>query len=603
MPLLLSRLNVSLFTFAKLVFITLTLVVLISVTHETYQSLSRGPVPRVAWLHDTIFVLDRTISDDFNGHSLDESKWDTHGQRNPDTGCPKWNGPPSSSAPDYATLFATPTDPVTGLETYNNYAVRNWFLEMRMREEDEQFFESREYYCNSTTFKCNHDESIDCFATDLYGRPRYRDKHHTQYVGVVHDKCKKSPFCIAHPEIVRQEPRIYTRYTGMHLASKRASKYGFYEARVRLPESPMVTAIWMHNNEMVDGYCRYRFSGIEGDAKVRLECPSITRSRRWQELDMLEAMNFGTQRKKYVPNIHAFAMYKGEFSAKNASDRHGGMGGGPIIVNKEVFGQKRPDFSDLDEDMKRPNDWHYSSGAVANLTTDWAARVRTVGMYWSANEIRFYLDGKEVKRIKNSLIHEALYVDLSFGLNVEWGKQEPTKEDVEKPVKVYYFRRWDVYTREGKDPESKLEIDDKMERTFKNLYGTKMQGVLGRLPNQDNLTVYRKREEEERRTRERELELRRKEDRVNRGIGRGGRLFVHAGGWGNMGWTKERTKLNEGERIRRLAREDRISVVDAHGNIVRHADQGGWSVWDTQDPNGIGAAWASRNGDGIEIMA
>lgn len=590
--------------------------------HISASNAMRGPPPKVPWRDQAAFVFDRSVSDEFRGDSLDETKWDTHGLRNQDTGCPKWNGPPSSEAPEYATFFPTPTDPVTGEKIHQQYTVSKGKLILGVKEEPLEFFKAREYYCNATTFKCNHNENIDCFATNFFGEPTYKDPEKTQYRGIVHDKCKLEPFCIPHPEYVARKPRVYTKYTAAHLVSKKAIKYGYFETKVRLPNSPMLTAVWMHNDELVNGYCRHRETGDPAIKGKIFECPSAIRSRRWQEIDILEAMNTPIHKRWYVPNIHSFAMYKGEFSSATAVDKGDGMmGGGPIIIKKSVFSERIPDMSSIPESDRIGNDFHYSSGSVQDLDADWAAKSRTIGMYWSPNEIRFYLDGKEVRRIKNTIIHQPMFLDISGGWNVPWGQQAPRRNHLRRKAKIFYYRRWEVFTEGGVDPPSELPLDTKMERLFQPLYGDKMKGVHGLFPLSDNLTAVPT-------TPEKDDVMMAEPQAPNANLGttvRGSQVdsfnssdylmwedpvavrmrrrkgLERAGGQGNRRFSRIRKKMNRREREITLSRPDRIVELKKQGDMPSPIVDGSITAFEFTDPNKVAAGWATKNGLGTEV--
>lgn len=452
------------------------------------------PVPNVPWIASAQFDFQPQLSDEFDGTSLDENKWDPHGVRNPNTGCPKWNGPIHSNYPDDSTYYPTTTDPETKQQTVRMFEVKDGYLQMKVQEQPLSFFTQREYYCNATTFTCNHSPSLDCFATDFNGNPIYKDSTNTQYKAVVHDKCKTEPYCIPHPVYVSgktEADRQYYRLASTHLTSKNSLQYGYMETKVHLGDTPTVAAVWMHDDNTINGYCRYRRS--EGPVRVRIECPSLTRSRRWQEIDLMEAMNSTRHYNRYIPNIHSFAMYKGEFSSANAREfsNPGGMGGGPIIV-RDIFRQQVPDFSDVPANDRTDNDWHWNPGAVHTLDAPWAAAPRVLGVYWSPKEIRFYVDGKETVRLNNSLIHQPMYLDLSYAPNTRWTMESPTKEQLEEVAKIDYVRTWKVLTIDGvdapADPSNDLRFD--MVEEFDNWYGNKELGVFNRFPVNDSLEIF-----------------------------------------------------------------------------------------------------------------
>ena len=314
-----------------------TICVLISVS-------TSQPIPNVPWADATVFELDENLSDEFDSETLDLSKWDENGQRNPQTGCPECNGLRSTASnPIYATYFSTSTDLANpNGPRHREYELRDGKMWINVNTRDESFFEAREYYCNKTIFTCNHDNKTPCFHTNVRGKPVIRNG---KYAGVMHDKCKTEPYCIPHYKNVMNKPaRQYRKYTSTHLSSKRLLRYGFMETKVRLADSSSVLAVWMHGHDATGGkYCRFRLKG-DGSPRIVRECPSRVRSERWQEIDPLEAMNSDFHKNKYVPNMHVLACSKGEFSSATSVDKPSGeMGGGPIVIgnlikNDALFG-------------------------------------------------------------------------------------------------------------------------------------------------------------------------------------------------------------------------------------------------------------------------
>lgn len=504
-----------------------------------HHLLHQHVTPDVPWASSALFIPHTPLWDDFSSVSLDTSKWDEHALPSPDTGCPHWNGPIYPTHPHDSTLYPTTSNPSSSsTKQLHLQSLVNGELRMRVETRPESFFAQREYYCDNSTFTCNHNPSIPCYATDAYGNPLL-DSSGKTFKAVVHDKCKREPFCIPHHRIVQgKDDRQYKRVVSTHIATKETVKYGFVETRLRLSNSPAVAAVWMHNDDMTEGWCRYRYSAgdaasISSSSSIKtsstsstsststsnstsnrtslsdssssrtsttptdripqapsLECPSATRSRRWQEIDLVEAMNVGPHARGYYPNVHAFAMYKGEFSSSVSSpDASGGMGGGPIIISG-VFGETNPSFADIPAASHVDNDWHWDPGSVAELQSSWADQPHTIGMYWSPNEIRFYVDGKETARLKNNLIHQPMHIDVSYGLNTPWAEQSPTEDEMRRSVaKVDYVRTWKVLTKHGVEPPADLPLGDDMTTGFSNIYGDQLYGVFDRFPANDSRGV------------------------------------------------------------------------------------------------------------------
>lgn len=583
--------------------------------------LAQRPAVPESWKADVRFVFDPEVSDDFNGSELDRSKWDPHGARIGDTGCPAWNGPPSTAFPDYSTYFTTTTDPATGRSDVKQYRLSRGRLLLKMDEKPLSFFTSREYYCNATTFRCNHDPSVRCFATDVFGNPKYADPPaNTTFSYLLHDKCKIEPYCIPHPVHVTGQDRIYKRFVGAHLRGLKEFKYGYVEVMARLGYSPAVAAAWMYDDHFSNGYCRViRQPGTD---RLRFECPSAVRSRRWQEIDFLESMNSRIHRRQYIPNVHLFAGYKGEFTSKDAVDNaDGSVGGGPIIVEPGLFGLRNPSFEDVPQSERQSNDYHYNPGSVYELDTDWARQKRRLGVYWSPNEIRFLVDGKEVRRVKNNLIHQAMSLDLSYALNVAWAQEFPKRSHLRSEVKFFHIRRWEVMTRSGEEPPSDLpmDVDQDAGRGFQDLFGDKLGGVYGRFPQNDDETVA-------------PTSLRQENGMEGDGIvanisrvwrGGGDYLddgisvrkemtgmekekmklmnegFKEAGGKGNTRFARKTEKMTETERVMAEAREDKIAKVT--DGVAEMMEDAATTVYEHVDPNSDQAGWSTRGGLGLNM--
>ncbi len=198
---------------------------------------------------------------------------------------------------------------------------------------------------------------------------------------------------------------------------------------------------------------------------------------------MLEVMHTWNQEfcKQYIPNVHVFAMYKGEFTRpKNAND---GKPLGPIVLDKSVFEIGRnPDFNT--SDASRANSWHMNPGPVATLKEPWGDHFHRVGMYWSETEIRFILDGEEVLRVKNTIVHQRMFMVFSMSFNVFWSGVFPKKWELDRDFVVDYIRRWDVEADVSELP-SKLPLDRRMESSFESM-GNEFGAVDGQFPIQDD---------------------------------------------------------------------------------------------------------------------
>ena len=434
---------------------------------------------RVQGLRKVKFKLDKRRSDEFNGNRLDTRKWDPHSLRNKNTNCPKWNGPIDWVEPIYSTYHETTTGTK---ENQRNYRLRRGKLLIRVTRKSRRYFTKREYYCDKKTFHCNHNKRIPCYGTTYNGYPILKDNNDPKsYMYVVHDKCKMEPYCIPSPKHITGSSRKYQRYLGINISGKKTFKYGFFETRVKIAKSPAVTAVWMHDDNMVPGYNRWVF-----DKELnyyRFESPTPIRSRRWQEIDILEAMNAEREnlKRKYIPNIHVFAGYKGEYTARRTSKTKLG----PIILDRSVFTQPNPEFNP--PDPERNNEYHMNWGNTLDgqLSSDWASSWRTVGMYWSPREIRFMLDGKETLRLKNTLVHQPMFWTLGTGLNKQWAGRAPSRKELGKWSQIDYVRRWTVRTRGGRDPPSDLPLQKVMPRNFVS-YGNSYLSVDGVFPVKDD---------------------------------------------------------------------------------------------------------------------
>lgn len=447
------------------------------------------PVPNVPWSTFAEFELDSSLSDEFNDPGLDESKWDTHGLRNPETNCPSWNGPISEDPYSiYSTFYPTSTDPANpGGPRLQQYKIENGRLHVNIDVKDESFFAAREYYCDPSTFHCNHDQTIPCYFTNLHGDAIMKNG---SYLGMTHDKCKKEPFCLPHYKyVLNKAERPYRKYVSTHLYGKPMFRYGYVETKVKMARSMALFAVWMHGRDSTGpGWCRFKETD---DGGIQRECPSRIKSDRWQEIDFVEAMHSQNHSHKYIPNIHVFQCSKGEFSSAEAVDNGSGeMGGGPIIVNNANF--KSPKlFAHVPLEQRSPNTFHMGSGSVYDLDVGWGDKERVVGVYWSASEIRFYVDGLEVHSVQNMLVHQPMSLDISSAINIKWAGHLPgSDEELMQFGEIDYLRVWKVFTPGGVDPPRRNELSDVMVRNFRNRYGYSLRDVHDVFPDNDDRTVY-----------------------------------------------------------------------------------------------------------------
>lgn len=437
---------------------------------------------KVTELGSVSFTYDAEVSDEFDESNLDLNKWSPHGIENENTGCPQWNGPVDWDQPYYSSYFATNTD-VTGdqiKEEDRNYHVQNGTLRITLTSKPLDYFTQREYSCNSETFRCNNDENITCFGTRYDGSPILNNINDpTSYRYLIHDKCKMEPYCIPSPKHVTGLSRKYQRYVGVSLGGRKIFRYGFFEAHVKVARTSAVTAVWMHDNNVYPSYSRWTYDATNNF--YRLESPTVVRSRRWQELDMLEAMNAEKNdlKRKWIPNIHVFAGYKGEFTRANLQE--GNLG--PIVLDRGVFTERNPKFTP--PDPSRSNSYSMNYGSTKTLPTDWPDKWYTIGMYWSPEEIRFILDGEETFRIKNTLVHQPMFWTISTGINRPWAGRPPRDDEISLWSEIDYVRRWTVQTEGAQDPPSELPLKNLMENKFNSL-GNSYYAVDGLFPVEDD---------------------------------------------------------------------------------------------------------------------
>lgn len=271
-------------------------------------------------------------------------------------------------------------------------------------------------------------------------------------------------------------------------------------------------------------------------------------------------------------------MSKGEFTTANNSDAPEGMGGGPVVV-LEDFVLSKPSFEDVPETHRVKNDWHWNPGPVATLNQSWAEKTRTVGLYWSPKELRFYLDGEEVARLANPLVHQPMRLDLAYGLNPGWAAQIPTARELRRSAKIFYVRAWKVFTRRGDDPPSTQPLRMDMVHDFDNRYGNELYGVFGRFPVADNLT----------RVPPSPSPFQPAGLQAPRG-------YSPAGGRGNTYRQDRETKLDAWVLNAALSRPDRVEYPGS-GPI----SNAGFTLFESADPSKIHAAWASVNGTGTHV--
>lgn len=313
---------------------------------------------------------------------------------------------------EFSSYYPTEKNP-DGSDAKKLYQIRRGKLFLFMAIEPQSFFEEREYYCDEN-FKCNHDQSIDCFATNFDGNPVLNNNG--EYAWKNHGTCKIAPYCIPHYEFVQgASSRSYQKFTAPHLAGKTAFKYGFFETKIRLGRSSAVSAVWMHRDDYAEPYSRYVKApamwpgAAEGQTYNKWESPSFIRNREWQEIDIAEAMNptnpGNDLNMKYIPNVHAFANYKGRYTSATEAL-------GPVILDNGLFNQKNPLWPAGSANNFR-NQISLNYGSVKTLPYSWEEGWHVLGTYWSPSEIRFLYDGVEVFRMENTVMHQGTFSRFS----------------------------------------------------------------------------------------------------------------------------------------------------------------------------------------------
>lgn len=555
------------------------------------------------------FTLDHRVSDEFNGNWLDHSKWDVHGLRNENTGCPGWNGVTNFPESQHSTYFTTSSVPFSAGAKVppkeRQYSVRDGGLHLRISKKPLSYFLAREYFCNAKTFACNHNASIPCFGTNFGGKPILKNSSDpTSYKFINHDKCKIEPYCIPHPKHVVGQRRIYQKWVAPNIVGKNAFRYGFFEVNVKVADASSVSAVWMYDQNMFPSYARYVVTR-KGD--VRLESPSKIRSRRWQEIDMLEAIHTKHFNRLYIPNTHVFSAYKGEFTQPTYTADRRKMG--PIVIDDDVFRIGRnPRFSE--HYPKRSNSWHMNPGAVKTLDSPWAENFHRVGLFWSPNELRFLVDGDEVYRCKNTLVHQRMFMVLSLSFNYFWARQAPNDSDAEKEFIIDYVRRWDVDMSIPGAPPSKLPLDYRMQTSFRSL-GNTFRAVDGRFPMpDDNRTVELEEVKQYKNGRFEKRNVWKKAtlpSDVVRSVERGPQKPVEVGEsllpddhyhnwwyprecWDNVTGRKQRADGREAQYL--ASRSDRNRKPEDNAT---YDPRNAITAYEDHDPNAAGAGWARAN--------
>ena len=548
---------------------------------------------------DTEFKYDDEVSDEFDGRHLNEDKWSPTGLTNGNTGCPKWNGPVDWEELDYSTYFQTPRE-LDGSQIHPfrlNYRFRAGRLHLRVTEQPQSYFEAREYYCDPVTFRCNHNPDIACYGTNYNGDAVLSNRSDpTSYVWANHDKCKMEPYCIPSPRFVTKSPRKYKRFLGVSIAGKKLFKYGFFETKVLIAQSSALTAVWMHDDNYDPPFARWT---NDPNGYPFLETPSHLRSRRWQEIDILEAMNSEVDDiyKKYIPNVHIFAGYKGEFTEQNSQPNRLG----PIVLDKEVIEQKNPRF---ESSNTTNNEFHLNYGNTHDLSIPWAMKWRTIGMYWSPTEIRFLVDGKETLRLRNTLTHQPMFFTISTGLNRPWAGRKPRSYEIGRWTKIDYIRRWEVFTNDGKEPPSKLDLLDNMPANFRFI-GNNYLDVEGKFPIDEKNHEYGETLPDPaarffggllRSASKDFIETNRL---ISRQFKTGARRMLRAGGLGNrhrVGYTGYVDKFSSEERLQLLSQNPDQRAT--HGN--RECGEKSKTAFEFTNPEAIQAGWATTQGNGRE---
>ena len=187
---------------------------------------------------------------------------------------------------------------------------------------------------------------------------------------------------------VQDISRGYDKFSTAIIKSKKRSYYGYYEARAKSMKAAVCNAFWLY--DPLEESIKYR----EGEYS--------------EEIDIFEV--FGKANKKENKRAYYAAVHRYQTPYVES------------LVNKKKYKLENR-YTRLDVPFDFYEDFH------------------VYGLLWTANELVWFLDGKEVFRRKNDFFKRPLHVIFDAEIMQTWDGL-PNIEDLPSTFEIDYVRVW-----------------------------------------------------------------------------------------------------------------------------------------------------------------
>lgn len=182
--------------------------------------------------------------------------------------------------------------------------------------------------------------------------------------------------------------RGYDKFTTSSVKSKKRIKYGYFEARCKSMNASVCNAFWLYDS--LDPPAKYK----EGSFS--------------EEIDIFEIFGKPTKKESeriFHANVHRFYT--------------------PYV--ESIANYKKTQLTNPKASVKMPFDFH--------------ADYHIYGFLWTPDEMKWYVDGKEVFSRKNDYFNAALYIVFDCEIMESWvGLPEPS--DLPDTFCIDYVRVW-----------------------------------------------------------------------------------------------------------------------------------------------------------------
>ena len=182
--------------------------------------------------------------------------------------------------------------------------------------------------------------------------------------------------------------RGYDKFSTAIIKSKKRSYYGYYEARAKSMKAAVCNAFWLY--DPLEESVKYR----EGEYS--------------EEIDVFEV--FGKANKKENKRAYYAAVHRYQTPYVGS------------LVNKKKYKLENR-YTRLDVPFDFYEDFH------------------VYGLLWTANELVWFLDGKEVFRRKNDFFKRPLHIIFDAEIMQTWDGL-PNIEDLPSTFEIDYVRVW-----------------------------------------------------------------------------------------------------------------------------------------------------------------